>query len=373
MGNSVYSFPFNTTKYHLFTQRISKLALKKQTFSKLKLFVWHSSEFKTYEHRSKTLPFSLYHFQNIYHFQNALTAFTKPYILHLKREENNSLPFLDVLVEKSDTGFLTSVYRQPTFSGLYTRWNSFCPKQRKFSLIKMLTHRALMICSKSKLHSELEEITKIFLENGYPEDVISVYIKEKIGNFSADVKFGPQKCSVYLKLPWIGDSSLRFESQIKQAITNCFFAVNPRVVYSTKKALPSIQKECVPATQESSVVYEFTCQWNSGYVGRTTQRSEDRIKQHVPSNIRNKTHPQREQPPRSCKSKITTKTCDSAIGQHLLENPDCAKNYNGDMFRIIGKVRSSFHLAVLESIYINTKKPLLCRQKEFVFTLGLHW
>ena len=149
------------------------------------------------------------------------------------------------------------------------------------------------------------------------------------------------KCPVYLKLPWIGDSSLRFESQIKQAITNCFFAVNPRVVYSTKKALPSIQKDCVPATQKSSVVYEFTCQCDSGYVGRTTQRLEDRIKQNVPFNIRNKTHPQREQPPRSCKSKITTKTCDSAIGQHLLENPDCAKNYNGDMFRIIGKAQSS--------------------------------
>ena len=64
---------------------------------------------------------------------------------------------------------------------------------------------------------------------------------------SADVKFGSQKCPVYLKLPWIGDSSLHFESQIKQAITNCFFAVNPRV---TKKALPSIQKDCVPATQK---------------------------------------------------------------------------------------------------------------------------
>ena len=78
----------------------------------------------------------------------------------------------------------TSVYRKPTFSGLYTRWSSFCPKQRKISLIKTLTHRALMICSKSKLNSELEKLTKIFLEKGYPEDVISVYIKEKIGNFS---------------------------------------------------------------------------------------------------------------------------------------------------------------------------------------------
>ena len=123
---------------------------------------------------------------------------------------------------------------------------------------------------------------------------------------------------------------------------------------------------------KSSVIYEFTCQCDSGYVGRSTQRLEDRIKQYVPSSIRNKDRPQREQPPRSCKSKITTKTCDSAIGQHLLENPDCAKNYNDDMFRIIDKARSSFHLAVLKSIYISTKKPLLCRQKEFVFTLGLN-
>ena len=140
-----------------------------------------------------------------------------------------------------------------------------------------------------------------------------------------------------------------------------------------KRPLRPFKRSAFLPHKKFSVVYEFTCQCDSGYVGRTTQRLEDIIKQHVPSNIRNKTHPQRERPPRSRKSKITTKTCDSAIGQHLLENPDCAKYYNGDLFRIIGKARSSFHLAVLESIYISTKKPLLCRQKEFVFTLGLHW
>ena len=37
-----------------------------------------------------------------------------------EKEENNSLPFLDVLVEKSGAGFLTCVYYKPTFSGLYT-------------------------------------------------------------------------------------------------------------------------------------------------------------------------------------------------------------------------------------------------------------
>ena len=129
---------------------------------------------------------------------------------------------------------------------------------------------------------------------------------------------------------------------------------------------------CLP-TKKSSVIYEFTCKCESGYVGRTTQRLGDRIKQHVPSNIRNKNAPQREQPPRSCRSRNTFKPSDSAIGQHLLDNQDSAKRCNGDMFRTIGRARSSFNLAVLESIYIQTKKPPLCRQKEFVFSLGLQW
>ena len=107
--------------------------------------------------------------------------------------------------------------------------------------------------------------------------------------------------------------------------------------------------------------------------GRTTQRLGDRIKQHVPSNIRNTTALQREQPPRSCRSRNTAKTGDSVIGKHLLDKPDCAKLYKDDTFQIIGRARSSFHLAVLESIYIQTKKPPLCRQEEFIFCLGLQW
>ena len=62
---------------------------------------------------------------------------------------------------------------------------------------------------------------------------------------------------------------------------------------------------------------------------------------------------------------------DSAIGQHLLENPECAKAYSENCFRIIGRARSTFHLGILESVYIKTRDPLLCRQKEFVFALGL--
>ena len=45
--------------------------------------------------------------------------------------------------------------------------------------------------------------------------------------------------------------------------------------------------------------------------------------------------------------------------------------YTNDKFQIIGQVRLSFHLRVLESIYMKTQNAVLCRQKEFVFSLGL--
>ena len=61
----------------------------------------------------------------------------------------------------------------------------------------------------------------------------------------------------------------------------------------------------------------------------------------------------------------------SATGQHLITIPECGKTYTDDNFRIFGQERSFFHLSVLESVYIKTKNPVLCRQKEFVFTLGL--
>ena len=62
---------------------------------------------------------------------------------------------------------------------------------------------------------------------------------------------------------------------------------------------------------------------------------------------------------------------DSTIGQHLVTNPECAKTYTDDNFRIIGQARSSFDLGVLKSVYIKTQNPVLCEQKEFVFSLGL--
>ena len=104
----------------------------------------------------------------------------------VEKEQNNSLNFLDASVEKQGTGFLKRVYSKLTLSGQYIRSNSFCPKARKISLITTLVHRALMICSKTKLSSELDRMKQLLIENGYPEDVLLFCIKQKLANFATE-------------------------------------------------------------------------------------------------------------------------------------------------------------------------------------------
>ena len=146
------------------------------------------------------------------------------------------------------------------------------------------------------------------------------WISKKIAQFSAAKPFGPEKCPVYLRAPWIGSASQQLEHQVKSAVQSCYGAVSPRLIFSSQCMLPAAKKDVLPANQRSMVIYEYVCHCDSRYVGRTTQRLQERIKQHVPKAIRQKTsQPTRTQPNRKCKAKSKTQfepECDSAIGQH---------------------------------------------------------
>ena len=138
--------------------------------------------------------------------------------------------------------------------------------------------------------------------------------------------------------------------------------MKPRVVYTTRAMLPSAKKDRVPTTQKSCVVYEFSCRCESRYVGRTTLRLANRIKQHVPTSLRKKTNTLREQPPRVCKGYNAIIKYDSAIG-HLIKNLECVKTYTDNNVGINGQTRSSFYLSVFESVYIKFQNPVQCIQK----------
>ena len=58
-----------------------------------------------------------------------------------KGEKQNRMSFLDVQIIREDKTFTTSVYRKPTFSGVYTHFDSFLPFTYKFGTVYTLAYR----------------------------------------------------------------------------------------------------------------------------------------------------------------------------------------------------------------------------------------
>ena len=66
----------------------------------------------------------------------------------VETEKDNHLPFLDVLITRTEDELInTTLYRKPTLTGLYLRYDSFVPQNFKRSLIRGLFNRAWGICS----------------------------------------------------------------------------------------------------------------------------------------------------------------------------------------------------------------------------------
>ena len=64
-----------------------------------------------------------------------------------EQQINDKLSFLDVEVSRKQDKFVTSVYRKPTFSGVYTHFDSFLPEVYEFGIIYTLAYRGFKICS----------------------------------------------------------------------------------------------------------------------------------------------------------------------------------------------------------------------------------
>ena len=95
-----------------------------------------------------------------------------------------------------------------------------------------------MIFTKRRLNGQVEPIKKILLDNGYPKNVINAQITRKIAHFSTLKRFGPEKCPMYLRAPWIGKPSTNLEKEIKTAVESCHGSVSTHLILTSKRMLP---------------------------------------------------------------------------------------------------------------------------------------
>ena len=160
------------------------------------------------------------------------------------------------------------------------------------------------------------------------------------------------KCPVYIRLHWIGSPSQLIADKISSSVTCCYNVAIVGTIFTTWAVFRSTQKDVLPIFQQSNLIYKFQCCCNATYIGCTSQCLEVRVKQHVPSDICNRT------------TSGHSKQLNSVICEHLNAINSGVVNYNDECFVVLHRAKTKQHLVILEALYILLYRPTLCKQNQ---------
>ena len=140
-----------------------------------------------------------------------------PLFLNYLNRQHPNICFTSEL--EKDGKFSTSVYRKPTFTGLFTNFHSLIPFAYKRSLISCLLYRIFNLCSSyENFHTQLEVIRKLFNLNSFPSHMFDRLVHRflnKIFETKPPIHTVPKKV-VYFCLPFTGSHSLQIRNQINR-------------------------------------------------------------------------------------------------------------------------------------------------------------
>ena len=267
-------------------------------------------------------------------------------------EQNNCLPFLDVLVTRENDSFSTSLYRKPTFSGLYTNFYSFISEQYKKGLILCLIFRIFsFITDWNKFHQEVLYLKEIFKKNSYPEHFIDKCIKTFLDKkFSKIEKKLDQKCEVKISLPFMGKYSNEMKKQLSKLASNFLVKTKITIVWNSPRKLRNLFtfKDRLPMRLRSKILYSYTCDGcNSIYIGKSKRHFAVRAYEHLGLSLRT--------------GKKFTYNPNNNNNSGILDHINCQNSCYGniDNFKIIGNASNDFFLRIKESLLISKFKPSL--------------
>ena len=194
---------------------------------------------------------------------------------------------LDIKIVRENNKFTTSVYRKPTFSGVFTNFESFIPTSYKYALIFTLLHRASKLFSEL-FHKEIENLKNIFGKNGYPLNFTDFCIKKYLNNLyvKKDVCLLAPKKQLTCVLPFFGEKSLQLRSRLVNSVNKTVRFCNLKVVFRSQRKLNTVFRFKVSLNKKihSFLVYRYRCSnCDVTYYGKTykTMMLYKKLKSHL--------------------------------------------------------------------------------------------
>ena len=266
-------------------------------------------------------------------------------------ERDGKISFLDINITREEGKLITSIYKKDTFSGVYSNFYSFIPREYKKGLLNTLLYRAYMISSSFLLfHEEINKLKEICQKNSFPLHFIDRLIQKFLNNLflkrNRD-KIDSDKKEVTMLLPFLGIASIQLKKRLIKLTRSCCPNIKVNVIFSAKNRLFNAfhYKDRIPNDIRSLILYKFKCSiCINTYVGKTKRHNIVRRYEHLGvSVLTNKPF------------KYNKDTC-TAIRKHINDdNHQC----DSDSFKIVGSASNDFHLKIKESLLILKEKPQL--------------
>ena len=196
---------------------------------------------------------------------------------------NKTMKFHSLIMKRNrDNSFLTSIYRKKTFTGLYTKRDSFTPRKYKINLVRILAYRCIRICSSPRLlQFTLDDLKRIVSLNGYPMETVKYHMNDVIEkNKPKDLVQTVRKKEVLIVLPFLGHHSKHLTKQLRSCINKCYDIFNLKIVLQNTRRIKSFfpYKDKLASSLRSKVVYRANC-WDCNDFSVYRKRNADKVTQ----------------------------------------------------------------------------------------------
>ena len=177
-------------------------------------------------------------------------------------ENNLMLPFIDINILQTDTGFMSSIYYKQTHTGLYTNFCSNLPDTYKKGAFTGLLFRIYSICGNwSIINDEFTKLRKMFADNCYPTYLLDKCINQflsKINN-SCNITNAKQKQGHVVSLSFYGVFMLKYRNSLSKIVKQYFPDANVSFVFTVPCRLNRFfnVKDMTPVDILSNIIYKF--------------------------------------------------------------------------------------------------------------------
>ena len=269
---------------------------------------------------------------------------------------DNALSFLDVVVERGDNSFITSVYRKPTNTGETLNADSECPTRYKTSVIRAFIRRAIRTSSTHEaMHLEFTRVKQLLVNNGYRNRDVDLEIRRQLDQQYSDPSTTTTNTTTHhlYYRNFMNSEHERDERTLKHIVkknVKCkddSHKLQLHIYYQSTKTKHLVMRNNPSQTKRlmrTNVVYQFDCPSEdcrprqNCYVGFTWTTLSRRLTMHKQS---------------------------GAIKAHMQEEHDTAltRQQLVDNTTIIHSNRDPRRVEIMEAIHIRDLTPALNAQK----------